>query len=100
MHIEFGTDSLSDTTLKNYGKPFTVADILEASKICNRLKIHCAHFLILGGYGETEDTLNETFENSKKIERTVFFPFVGMRIYPGTKLACPCRSGEQNQQRR
>ena len=86
MHIEFGTDSLSDTTLKNYGKPFTVADILEASKICSRLKIHCAHFLILGGYGETEDTLNETFENSKKIERTVFFPFVGMRIYPGTKL--------------
>ena len=30
MHIEFGTDSLSDTTLKKYGKPFTVADILEA----------------------------------------------------------------------
>ncbi len=85
-HVEFGTDSLSDRTLKHYGKPFTVADILEASKICNRLKIHCAHFLILGGYGETEDTLNETFENSKKIERTVFFPFVGMRIYPGTKL--------------
>ena len=86
MHIEFGTDSLSDATLKNYGKPFTVADVLEASKICTRLKIDCAHFLILGGHGETEDTLHETFENSKKIERTVFFPFVGMRIYPGTKL--------------
>ncbi len=85
-HIEFGTDSLCDATLKNYNKPFTVADIFETSKLCNRLKIDCAHFLILGGYGETEDTLNETFENSKKIERTVFFPFVGMRIYPGTKL--------------
>lgn len=85
-HIEFGSDSLSDNTLKQYGKPFRFANILEASKICDRLKIHYAHFLILGGYGETEDTLNETFENSKKIERTAFFPFIGMRIYPGTKL--------------
>jgi hypothetical protein len=28
--------------------------------------------LMLCGYGETEETLNETFENSKKIERTPF----------------------------
>jgi len=30
--------------------------------------------------------LAETFENSKKIGKTVFFPFIGMRIYPGTLL--------------
>jgi radical SAM superfamily enzyme YgiQ (UPF0313 family) len=85
-HIEFGTESLSDATLGHYGKPFTVADILDVSKTCGSLQIDCAHFLILGGYGETEDSLNETFENSKKLERTVFFPFIGMRIYPGTRL--------------
>jgi radical SAM superfamily enzyme YgiQ (UPF0313 family) len=86
VHIEFGTDSLSDITLKKYGKPFTFSDVLEVSKICNKLNIDFANFLILGGYGDTDDTLNETFENSKKIKRTVFFPFVGMRIYPGTRL--------------
>jgi len=85
-HIEFGTESISDTTLKNYNKPFTVAEIIEASALCNRLDIDFAHFLILGGYGETDETINETFENSKKINRSVFFPFVGMRIYPGTHL--------------
>ena len=85
-HIEFGTESLSDTMLKNYGKPFTVADIFTISEICNQLEIDFAHFLILGGYRETEQTLDETFENSKKIERSVFFPFIGMRIYPGTRL--------------
>lgn len=85
-HIEFGTDSLSDTQLRNYDKKFTVRDILEKSDLCNRLGIHFAHFLILGGYGETEVTIDETFENSKKIDNSVFFPFVGMRIYPGTKL--------------
>ncbi len=85
-HIEFGTDSLCDLTLKSYGKPFNFNDILTTSEICNRLDIDFAHFLILGGYGETKETLKETFENSKKIGRTVFFPFVGMRIYPNTKL--------------
>jgi hypothetical protein len=42
--------------------------------------------MIIGGYGETEETINESFENSKRIENTVFFPFIGMRIYPGTVL--------------
>ena len=85
-HIEFGTDSLSDKILKKYDKPFSVADIFRISDYCNQLDIDFAHFLILGGYGETEETLNETFENSKKISRSVFFPFIGLRIYPGTKL--------------
>jgi radical SAM superfamily enzyme YgiQ (UPF0313 family) len=85
-HIEFGTESLSDTILKKYGKPFTVSDILRISGFCDQLEVDYAHFLILGGYGETDKTLDETFENSKKIGRTVFFPFIGMRIYPGTAL--------------
>jgi radical SAM superfamily enzyme YgiQ (UPF0313 family) len=85
-HIEFGTDSLSDSMLRNYGKPFTVEDIISISETCNQLAIDFAHFLILGGYGETEQTLDETFENSKRILHTAFFPFIGMRIYPGTSL--------------
>jgi radical SAM superfamily enzyme YgiQ (UPF0313 family) len=85
-HIEFGTDSLSDTQLSNYKKHFTFDDIKNASDICYDLSIFYAHFLILGGIGETEQTLNETFENSKKLQHTVFFPFVGMRIYPKTEL--------------
>jgi radical SAM superfamily enzyme YgiQ (UPF0313 family) len=85
-HIEFGTESLSDTVLKKYKKPFSVDDILNISSICHDLKIDIAHFLILGGYGETEQTLLETFDNSTRIARSVFFPFIGMRIYPGTQL--------------
>lgn len=85
-HIEFGTESLSDTQLKNYGKSFKMKDVFEVSETCNKLDIDFAHFLILGGYGETNETIRETFENSSKIHRTVYFPFVGMRIYPGTPL--------------
>jgi radical SAM superfamily enzyme YgiQ (UPF0313 family) len=85
-HIEFGTESLSDTTLKNYGKHFTIQEVVDISDLCNELDIYFSHFLILGGYGETEDTINEGFENAKRFSNTVFFPYIGMRIYPGTKL--------------
>jgi radical SAM superfamily enzyme YgiQ (UPF0313 family) len=85
-HIEFGTESLSDSTLKKYGKHFDVDEVVRVSDYCNQVGIYFCHFMIIGGYGETEATINESFENSKRIENTVFFPFIGMRIYPGTVL--------------
>jgi len=85
-HIEFGTEALSDTQLKNYGKHFTFSDVKAASDLALKHNIFYAHFLILGGYGETDDTIRETMENSKLLNYTVFFPFVGMRIYPNTLL--------------
>ena len=85
-HIEFGTESLSDSTLRHYSKHFTVDEVVGISAICNKLDIYFAHFMILGGYGETEASIDENFENSKRIDNTVFFPYIGMRIYPGTRL--------------
>lgn len=85
-HIEFGTESLSDTTLKTYGKHFNIDEVVRVSENCRKVGIYYSHFLILGGYGETEKTIDEGFRNCKRFENTVFFPFVGMRIYPGTKL--------------
>jgi radical SAM superfamily enzyme YgiQ (UPF0313 family) len=85
-HIEFGTDSLSDKQLENYNKKFRYADIKTQSDQCGNLGIFFAHFLILGGYGETDETLDETFEHSKELGLTIYFPYVGMRIYPDTQL--------------
>jgi radical SAM superfamily enzyme YgiQ (UPF0313 family) len=85
-HIEFGTESLSDTTLQHYGKHFTVRDVKEVSDLCNKVGVYYSHFMILGGYGETEESINESFRNSGLFGNTVFFPFIGMRIYPGTRL--------------
>jgi radical SAM superfamily enzyme YgiQ (UPF0313 family) len=85
-HIEFGTESICDKTLAAYRKHFSVADIMDQSEICHKLDIPYAHFLILAGYGDSDENINITFENSKRIKQTVFFPFVGMRIYPGTPL--------------
>ena len=86
QHVEFGSDSFCDEVLSAYGKDFAFADILQASDLARARRIRYAHFLIAGGPGETEATLREGFANSRKLQRTVIFPFVGMRLYPGTRL--------------
>lgn len=85
-HIEFGTDSFSDRQLEIYRKGFTWHDIRQKSGFCDELGIFYAHFMILGGYGETEETLSETFSHSAELTNTVIFPYIGMRIYPQTEL--------------
>lgn len=85
-HIEFGTESFCNQQLINYGKNFDFGSVLESSELCLKHNVYYAHFLILGGYGETEESLRETFENSQKIRHSVFFPYFGMRIYPRTRL--------------
>ena len=37
-HIEFGTESLSDSTLKSYGKHFSVDEVVRISEICNKAR--------------------------------------------------------------
>lgn len=85
-HLEFGTESLSNSTLKAYNKHFRVEEIFETAAMCQHLSLHTAHFLIFGGPGETPETVEETIRNSDRIEKTVFFPYFGMRIYPNTQV--------------
>jgi len=85
-HIEFGTESLSDAVLEKYGKRFRTGEIIRSSELCHALKIHHAHFLILGGVGETPQSLLESLSNSERIRKSVFFAYIGMRIYPRTRL--------------
>ena len=57
------------------------------SNYCYDLEICYAHSLLFGGYEETQATLQESLENSKLIKHSVFFPYVGMRVYPNTQLS-------------
>jgi radical SAM superfamily enzyme YgiQ (UPF0313 family) len=84
--IEFGTDSFSDVTLKTYAKYFTFNDVFESSELARKRNIDYCHFLICGGPGETPGTLEESFENSLRLQRGTVMAVVGMRIYPGTPL--------------
>jgi len=85
-HIEFGTDSFCDQVLESYGKDFTFDDILLSSNLARAEKIDFCHFLISGGPGETDETMERGFLNSQLLEGPVIMAVVGMRIYPGTAL--------------
>jgi radical SAM superfamily enzyme YgiQ (UPF0313 family) len=85
-HAEFGTDSLCDEVLTEYRKGFTFDDVLRSSDYARQAKVDYCHFLIVGGPGETEETLRTSHRNSRLLDGAVFMAVVGMRIYPGTTL--------------
>lgn len=93
-HIEFGSDSFSDRVLRAYDKKLTFADIESSARLASEARVDQCHFLILGGPGETAETLEETLENSRRLPDSVVLPIVGMRVYPGTGLhAQACAEG-------
>jgi len=84
--IEFGTDAASPKTLNSLGKPFSVKDLMKVAELCNQIGIQSAHYLILGGPGETLETLQETIEFMKTINPKAVIAMTGIRIYPNTRL--------------
>ncbi len=86
-HVEFGTESLSETVLKRYGKPFSVADVSAAHASARAASLHIAHYLMMGGPGEDGRTVDETLGQAERMEGAVFFFFCGVRVFPFTPLA-------------
>jgi radical SAM superfamily enzyme YgiQ (UPF0313 family) len=84
--IEFGTDSGSPRMLKNYRKSFSADQVIEASRLCSRLNVNHCHYLLFGGPGESEDTIEETFHLMDELDPTAIIAMLGIRIYPGTEL--------------
>lgn len=85
-HVEFGSESLSDRVLEAYGKPFRAHDVLISHEAARAAGLHTAHYFLLGGPGETLETVDKTLDRIDKLSKSVLFFFCGMRIYPHTKL--------------
>jgi radical SAM superfamily enzyme YgiQ (UPF0313 family) len=84
--IEFGTDSGSPRMLQNYRKEFTQEDIVQSSRICSKLTINHCHYLLFGGPGEDEETIDESFRLMDQLDPTAIIAMLGIRIYPGTEM--------------
>jgi radical SAM superfamily enzyme YgiQ (UPF0313 family) len=85
-HAEFGTESLAGAMLASYRKPFSVEDVFAAHEAAVSAGLYVAHYLLLGGPGETRETVDETLANAQRLRQTVLFFFCGIRIYPHTGL--------------
>ncbi len=84
--IEFGTDAASEVMLRNMGKSFTKEDVRAVSRISSDEGVQAAHYLILGGPGETEETLQEAFDFMDALAPRAVIVMIGVRIYPNTVL--------------
>jgi len=85
--IDFTTDSASPVMLKTYGQRYLPKDIATAVRLCKENGITVMLDLLLGGPGETPETVAETIRFVKEIGPDCAGAPLGMRIYPGTKVA-------------
>ena len=85
--VNFGVDSASDTVLKALGRHFTVADVIRTAEICHAQGLVFMYDLLLGGPGETRETLRETIETMKRLSPDRVGASLGVRVFPGTRLA-------------
>jgi radical SAM superfamily enzyme YgiQ (UPF0313 family) len=86
-------ESASDTMLRNYRKGFTRQDVVAAAQQISKTRFAAWWFFMIGGPGETNETLQESIDfafqfletNGGAAAHVVHF-FLGVRIYPGTRL--------------
>jgi radical SAM superfamily enzyme YgiQ (UPF0313 family) len=84
--IEFGSDAADPFMLKQMGKAFTLAEMNRASEICRSSGLSFCHSLLIGGPGETMQTVQRTFDAILAMTPTAVVCMVGIRIFPGTRL--------------
>ena len=84
--INFTGDSASDEMLKTYGQPHKKEDLALAVRLCRENNIKVMIDLLLGGPGETPETIKQTIDFIKHINPDCAGASLGIRIYPGTKM--------------
>jgi len=85
--IEFGCDAACPEMLLNMGKNFTADDIKNASDICKQADMPFCHSLLLGGPGETMDTVKNTVDTVLQLSPTAAICMIGIRVFPNTRLS-------------
>jgi radical SAM superfamily enzyme YgiQ (UPF0313 family) len=84
--IDFTGDSASPSMLKTYGQSHHKEDLVSIVKLCRANNIKVMFDLLLGGPGETPETVAETIDFIKQINPDCAGAPLGVRIYPGTEM--------------
>lgn len=80
-------DSGDDRMLHTLGRDFTSDDLAHTTAICHQQGLVFMYDLLLGGPGETRQTLEQTIELMKRLSPSRVGAALGVRIFPGTELA-------------
>jgi len=84
--IDFTGDSGCETMLRTYCQQHNSKDIASAVELCRLNGIAVMIDLLLGGPGETPQTVRETIEFIKRINPNCAGAALGVRVYPNTAM--------------
>ncbi|MBU7018286.1 MAG: radical SAM protein [Theionarchaea archaeon] len=85
MSIMIDFCHISQKMLNNLGKSYTQKDIEDTIHLCEKFKVPFRGSLMLGGPGETWETMEETLQFFRKIACKIFL-VCGIRVFPCTPL--------------
>ena len=84
--IDFTSDSANEQMLQTYRQQHRKDDLANAVQLCGDNGIIVMLDLLLGGPGETPETVAETINFVKRIGPDAVGASLGLRIYPGTPM--------------
>ncbi|MDP2919335.1 MAG: radical SAM protein [Dehalococcoidia bacterium] len=92
--INFGVDSLDDGMLKRLGRNYTSDEVRRLAEFLNSEGINYLFDFLVGGPGETPETVSTTIERVKQYNLKGAGMAVGVRVYPGTRLGRHLETGK------
>jgi radical SAM superfamily enzyme YgiQ (UPF0313 family) len=87
VEVSLGFESGSERILREMNKRFAPNDVRATSELLAAHAIRRMGFLLLGGPGETRETVEESLAFAESLHLDSLKITVGIRIYPGTPLA-------------
>ena len=85
--VALGFESGSPAMLKSMNKRFSLFDVRHAARLFNKQGIRLNGYLLLGGPGETRESVRESLEFADSLPLAFLKLTTGIRIYPETDLA-------------
>lgn len=87
VHISLGFESGALSVLQSMNKHFIPEEVRSISDLFGASGIERMGFLLLGGPGETRDTVEQSLSFADSLHLELINASVGIRIYPNTPLA-------------
>lgn len=89
--IDFGADHVDAKILRTFGRGHTADDIRRAAELCRGHGIPFMLDLLLGGPGETPETLARAVDFVREVRAPCAGAALGVRVYDGTPLEARLR---------
>ena len=96
--INFTSDAAHPHMLAVYGQPHTARDLAKAVQACRANGITVMLDMLLGGPGETPETVAHTIQTFQQISPDCAGAGLGIRLYPQTRIAAKIAAEETLEQ--